>query len=495
MASLQGLYPYPTGWFAVLLSKDLAPGDVRTVKYFGKELVVYRTSSGEAVAVDPFCPHLGAHLGHGGKLEGDVLRCPFHGWSFGPDGACRGAPGSEKIPRAALRKYPLVEQDDVISVFHDAEGRDATPFPFPPLGMDGFTESRFVEWTLRSHPQEICENTVDMAHLQPIHGVVGAHVVKKPLIDGTHMNVVLRFVAPGDIIDMPGEDNDVELDVILHGLGRIVSRTHVQNHGIRARQAIYCTPIDGETMHLRGVVNTQLTADPEFTEKIAELFFTSFVHDFAKDFPIWENKRYVERPILSSADGPVGLYRRWSKQFYPAAGASESPAERPTARTSLVGLLKERATEAARRGREAALALTARVMSSPDASASMPAHASPAAPRQSHSGAPKIASAEEYFDTLDRRFVPAGSKGVEAVFQWRLSGEPALLRYAIVRDGKMELHPGAHENPTVTIAMDAADYVKMVNREIDGAWAFTTGRGKLSGSIPMAMKMRQIFPQ
>jgi hypothetical protein len=35
----------------------------------------------------------------------------------------------------------------------------------------------------------------------------------------------------------------------------------------------------------------------------------------------------------------------------------------------------------------------------------------------------------------------------------------------------------------------------MVNREIDGAWAFTSGRAKLSGSIPMAMKMRKIFPQ
>ena len=49
--------------------------------------------------------------------------------------------------------------------------------------------------------------------------------------------------------------------------------------------------------------------------------------------------------------------------------------------------------------------------------------------------------------------------------------------------------------PTVTIAMAADDYVRMVNRDIDGAWAFTTGRAKLSGSIPMAIKMRKIFPQ
>lgn len=42
----------------------------------------------------------------------------------------------------------------------------------------------------------------------------------------------------------------------------------------------------------------------------------AFVEDFAKDFPIWENKAYVPRPRLSAADGPVGVYRRWTRQFY-----------------------------------------------------------------------------------------------------------------------------------------------------------------------------------
>jgi nitrite reductase/ring-hydroxylating ferredoxin subunit/putative sterol carrier protein len=489
MASLRGLYPYPTGWYAVAFSKDLSPGDVRTVRYFGKELVLYRTSSGEAVAIEPFCPHLGAHFGHGGTLEGDTLRCPFHGWKFGPDGKCTHAPGSDKVPRAALSRYPLIEQDDVISVFHDATGQGREPFPFPPLGMTGFTASRFVEWTLRSHPQEICENTVDMAHLHPVHGAVGAHVTKPPLVDGTHLNVVLAFTAPGDIIGMPGEDNDVELDVILHGLGRIVARTHVTNRDIRARQAIYCTPIDGETMHLRGVVNTQLTADPAFTEELSELFYTSFVHDFAKDFPIWENKQYVEQPILSAADGPVRLYRRWSKQFYPSDAPTSAERGAPR-RTPLLQLVRERASDLAQRGREVIASATA------SAATVVAPIAKPSSEKSTASGPTiKIGSAEEYFATLEQRFAPAGSKGVEAVFQWKLTGDPSLERYAVVRDGTMELHPGAHENPTVTIAMDASDYVKMVNREIDGAWAFTTGRGKLSGSIPMAMKMKQIFPQ
>lgn len=483
MADLTGLYPFPTGWYAVAFSKDLAAGDVQTVRCLGKEIVLYRTADGAAVAVDPYCPHLGAHLGHGGVVDGASLRCPFHGWSFGADGQCESAPGCSKLPRASLTRYPLVEQDDVVSIFHDAHGDGREPFPYPPLGGEGFTESRYVEWTVRSHPQEVCENTVDMAHLFPVHSVVGAHVHKKPHVDGTHLNVILRFTAPGDIIGMPGEDNDVELDVILHGLGRIVSRTHVLNRDVHARQAIYCTPVDGDRIVIRGVVNTKVTPDPEFTRELAELFYSSFVHDFAKDFPIWENKRYLARPVLSAADGPVSVYRKWCRQFSPAqvSAPSEPMAAKP-ARRSLLTLVRERYEETAQRARDAFARAT------PTAPAAEPTKTTAPSAR-------RVTSAEEYFATLDQRFVPAGSEGVDAVFQWKLSGDRALERYAVVRGGAMELHPGAHASPTVTIAMDESDYVRMVNREIDGAWAFTSGRGKLSGSIPMAMKMRQIFPQ
>lgn len=488
MASLDGLYPYPTGWYAVAFSTELAHGELRTVHYFGKDIVLYRTAAGEAVAIEPYCPHLGAHLGHGGVVDGDAVQCPYHGWRFGPDGACVAVPGCDTLPKQAkLTRYPAVEQDDVICVFHDAEETHGEPFDFPALGQAGFTDAQTIEWTLRTHPQEVCENTVDMAHLRPIHSVEGAHVVKKPHIDGSHMNVVLEFVAPGDLIGMPGEDNDVQLDVILHGLGRIVARTHVKNRGVRARQAIYCTPIDGEKIHLRGVVNTMVTDDPEFTKSLSELFYESFVDDFAKDFPIWENKRYVARPRLSAADGPIGLYRRWVKQFYPKTHSKLHGDERPQSSVrepSVLSKLTARVRDVVERvdARRRELEL-------------YPRRAVPERRTQEAASATPVASAEEYFDTLPARFEPAGSRGVDAVFQWKLSGDESIDRYVVVRDGKMDLHTGEHQSPTVTIAMDAGDYVRMVNREIDGAWAFTSGRAKLSGSIPLAMRMRQIFPQ
>ena len=65
--------PIPFGWFAVAYCDELAVGDVKPLHYFDQDLVLFRTASGAASVMDAFCPHLGAHLGHGGKVHGDNI--------------------------------------------------------------------------------------------------------------------------------------------------------------------------------------------------------------------------------------------------------------------------------------------------------------------------------------------------------------------------------------------------------------------------------------
>jgi phenylpropionate dioxygenase-like ring-hydroxylating dioxygenase large terminal subunit len=47
--------------------------------YFGQEMVAWRAQSGSLTVMDAYCEHLGAHLGFGGHVEGDVIECAFHG--------------------------------------------------------------------------------------------------------------------------------------------------------------------------------------------------------------------------------------------------------------------------------------------------------------------------------------------------------------------------------------------------------------------------------
>jgi phenylpropionate dioxygenase-like ring-hydroxylating dioxygenase large terminal subunit len=120
-------YPIPFGWYAIGFSEDLKVGEVKPAKYFGKELVVFRTESGEAKVLDAYCPHLGAHLGHGGKVHGESIACPFHGWQFNGAGQCTAVPYAKNMPpkvaggKQAIYAYPVVEKSQMIWCWYHPE--------------------------------------------------------------------------------------------------------------------------------------------------------------------------------------------------------------------------------------------------------------------------------------------------------------------------------------------------------------------------------------
>jgi nitrite reductase/ring-hydroxylating ferredoxin subunit/putative sterol carrier protein len=563
--------PFPDGWFRVAYSDELKAGEVKPLKVLGKDLVLFRTESGAAAVLDAFCPHLGAHLGYGGTVLGETLRCPFHHFRFDAKGQCVDVAGCDRVPPSAKASpWHVVEHNGTILAWFHPEGAPPS-YQVRVLEDEGWTENLCVRWTLRSHPQEIGENTVDTAHMMPVHETGFSRVRHGPHLEGPVMRIGLYFLAPGSIIGMDG-DNDVELEVAMYGVGLIQVEANVTNAGVQARYRISSTPIDRERIHIFGVANMKQTGDPEFTKEVAGLFFEALTRDFVKDFDIWENKVYRPRPALSAADGPIGAYRRWSRQFYPAQeqqraeprGRAEGGAIAAAEPEGLLGAVRGRATEAlvgvrsllsrvrgvvqgvrgsayeggrpgddhhgdvhhardardvhdAYAGRSGAHAPRDAAADARDAyagrSGAHAPHDAAAAAREAQAGRatpgahagtsgsagrsslPKVTSVAEYFATLEQRFVPAATRGLDAVFQWEIAGDEGGTYHAIVKDGTMQLTEGRHPQPTVTIAMPAADYVKVVNGELDGARAFTTGRGKVSGKIRMAMKMRSIFPQ
>ena len=78
--------PIPFGWYVVEYADELKPGDVKSVRYFAQDQVLFRTTNGEVSMLDAYCPHLGAHLGHGGIVYGECIECPFHAWRWKADG-------------------------------------------------------------------------------------------------------------------------------------------------------------------------------------------------------------------------------------------------------------------------------------------------------------------------------------------------------------------------------------------------------------------------
>lgn len=60
------LDPYPSGWYAVAFSREIAAGEVKRRQFVGREVVAFHTESGVAAVFEAHCPYLGAHFGHGG---------------------------------------------------------------------------------------------------------------------------------------------------------------------------------------------------------------------------------------------------------------------------------------------------------------------------------------------------------------------------------------------------------------------------------------------
>ena len=166
-------FPIPDGWFRVAFADECKPGRVEPLRYFGRDLVLVVTESGAVQVFDAYCPHLGAHVGHGGSVVGESVRCPFHAWRFGLDGRCVEVPYAKCIPASArLRAWPTQVSDGIVWVWHHRCGEPPSwELPAVPEFADpAWTPYLHHRWRVRTRNQEIAENTSDPAHFRVVHG-------------------------------------------------------------------------------------------------------------------------------------------------------------------------------------------------------------------------------------------------------------------------------------------------------------------------------------
>ena len=134
----------PTGWFQVAWSDEIEVGEVHKMTYFGQEMVAWRAESGQLTVMNAYCEHLGAHLGFGGKVVGEILQCPFHGWKWSQQGRNVCIPYQDRPNRGRrIRTYPVVERNESVYIWHDVEGRE--PYFEAPDIFAGFNDGSSAE--------------------------------------------------------------------------------------------------------------------------------------------------------------------------------------------------------------------------------------------------------------------------------------------------------------------------------------------------------------
>lgn len=99
----------------------------------------------------------------------------------------------------------------------------------------------------------------------------------------------------------------------------------------------------------------------------------------------------------------------------------------------------------------------------------------------------------ELMEKMPGAFIPEKAQGLDAVIQFKFTGEEAGEWNATIKDGKVDVARGTHPSPKMTLTADSADYVKIFTGEFDGMQAFMQGKIKLAGDLNLAMKLMQMF--
>jgi len=301
---------YPNGWFRAVYSAELEPGGVRPLRYFGRDLVAFRDEEGAARVFDAHCPHLGAHLGHGGKVEGTGIRCPFHAWKWEGDGHCSDIPYAKRIPpQAKIGTWPVVEKNGIVFVWHHAAGGSPEyDLPdLPQIADADWTPYEIRRWTVHSRWLDMNENAVDRAHFQFVHGT-------KSMPEGTvEMDGhILRCANPVKL-GTPKGVVDGAIDTTDFGPG--LQTVHLTGI-VETLMVNTSTPIDEETTDTSFAYTVNTSGDEKGARRVGAAIIRDLEKQMAEDIPIWEHKKYFDRPLLCDGDGKFSLYRRWMRQFF-----------------------------------------------------------------------------------------------------------------------------------------------------------------------------------
>lgn len=174
----------------------------------GCPMVLFRTPDGRISALEDRCSHKELPLSLG-TLEDRGLRCGYHGLLFDTSGRCIEIPGQERIPaRTTLRRFPLVEQDQILWVWIGRDA-DATPTDAPPAYR--FHDDPAYRFGGRAFHydtpwQLIHDNLLDLSHLGYVHlktvgGNPGLHMQAPTVVHGDGVSQPLRVVRhmPGSV--------------------------------------------------------------------------------------------------------------------------------------------------------------------------------------------------------------------------------------------------------------------------------------------------------
>ena len=320
---------YINFWYPVARSEELSNEAPLRVRILTLDFVAFRDSEGLAHVLSDTCIHRGGSLGHG-KIVGDCVQCPYHGWQFNGEGQCTLIPslGEDESPpaRAKVDAYPVQEKYGIVFAFlGDLPENERPPlWEIEEYDQTDWRANELLVFDVDYYYERSVENGLDPAHNQFVHPNQGAPGMvqdyrEKPVpvddIGAWGSKFIIPFVPEKEDTALLKESRERDPEYLRGGSGHFGPNTLMTwlrfTKENMFHQYFFEAPIDENRTRIFFVNMRHFLMEPEMDQKILNINRAIA----QEDIDVLVNLNPVRTPetlnreLLTPADRPIVRYR------------------------------------------------------------------------------------------------------------------------------------------------------------------------------------------
>jgi phenylpropionate dioxygenase-like ring-hydroxylating dioxygenase large terminal subunit len=295
----------------------------------GLRFVAFRDAAGQAHVLSDTCIHRGGSLSRG-KVMGDYVACPYHGWQYDGAGRCRVIPGDDRDrsppARAKVDSYPVEERYGIVFAFLGDLPADQRPplYNVPELGAEGWRANQLAVLNINCYYERSMENGLDPAHNGFVHPAQGFPPMLMETFSLTDRDWGSRF-------ELHFGDPQLELTAFardanrtgelragswFHGPNTLMTSIFV-NADSNFVQHFFEAPLDRQRTRIYFLNMRNWLLDPAADEKVMSVSLRIAHEDIGileELYPVRTPETLV-RELLTPADAAVVRYREHLKRW------------------------------------------------------------------------------------------------------------------------------------------------------------------------------------
>jgi phenylpropionate dioxygenase-like ring-hydroxylating dioxygenase large terminal subunit len=326
---------YINFWYPVAASEEITNEVPFRTRILTLDFVAFRDADGQPHVLSDTCIHRGGALGTG-KIKGDCVECPYHGWQFDGTGKCVNIPslgnGGQPPARAKVDSYPVQEKYGIVFAFLGDLPEDERP---PMMEIEEYDHEDWRANILRVfevdyYYERSVENGLDPAHNEFVHPKQGTPGMildfeKNPIVVDPLTDFGSGFMLAFTQLDKDGglmaEVNTEYDEIVRAGSGHVgpnglVTWLHFSKEN-RFHQYFFEAPIDESRTRIFFVNMRHFMMEPEQDQRIVDIN----MEIAQEDIDLLERLNPVRTPetntkeVLIPADKPVVSYREFLKDW------------------------------------------------------------------------------------------------------------------------------------------------------------------------------------